>query len=79
MQLVDEGFISVVEPYLKTLKIVFIASLLDAQHERNGVENKPASLLVVTSGKTLNGMPSFVSYKPMAVPSSPTLLVAQSN
>ena len=39
-----------------TLKLVFTASLLDAQHERDGVENKSASLLVVPLGKALSGI-----------------------
>ena len=39
-----------------TLKLVFTASLLDAQHERDSVENKPASLLVVPLGKALSGI-----------------------
>ena len=34
-----------------TLKLLFTASLLDAQHERDSVENKPASLLVYAVGK----------------------------
>ena len=42
---------------LMTLKLVFTASLLDAQHQRNSVENKPASLLVVLLGKALSGIP----------------------
>ena len=29
-----------------TLKLIFSASLLDAQHQRDSVQNKPASLLV---------------------------------
>ena len=33
-------------------KMVFTASLLGTQHNRNSVENKPASLLVVSLGKT---------------------------
>ena len=37
--------------------MVFTASLLGAQHIRDSVENKPVSLLVVSLGKTLNGMP----------------------
>ena len=37
--------------------MVFTASLLGAQRKRDSVENKPASLLVVSLGKTLNGMP----------------------
>ena len=36
-----------------TLKLVFTASPLDAQHKRVSVENKPASLLVVPLGKAL--------------------------
>ena len=34
-----------------TLKLVFTASLLDAQHYRNNVESKPASLLACAFGK----------------------------
>ena len=41
-----------------TLKLLFAVSLLDAQHERDSVENKPASLLVVPLGKALSGIPS---------------------
>ena len=40
-----------------TLKLVFTASLLDAQHYRDSVENKPASLLVVPLGKALSWIP----------------------
>ena len=40
-----------------TLKLVFAASLLDAQHLRDSVKNKPASLLVVPLGKALSGLP----------------------
>ena len=38
--------------------MVFTVSLLGAQHKkRDSVENKPASLLVVSLGKALNGTP----------------------
>ena len=37
-------------------KMVFTASLLGVQRIRDSVENKPASLLVVSLGKALNGM-----------------------
>ena len=37
--------------------MVFTVPLLGAQHIRDSVENKPASLLVVSLGKALNGMP----------------------
>ena len=40
-----------------TFKLIFTASLLDAQHLRDSVENKPASLLVVPLGKALSGIP----------------------
>ena len=40
-----------------TLRLVFTVSLLDAQHLRDRVEKKPASLLVVPLGKTLIGIP----------------------
>ena len=56
-QSVDLEFISQVESYQKTLKMIFIASLLSVQHKRDSVENKPASLLDVSISKTLNGMP----------------------
>ena len=39
-----------------TVKLIFTASLLNAQHERNSVESKPASLLVVPLGKTPIGI-----------------------
>ena len=53
---VDLGLIpSRVKPM--TLKLVFTASLLDAQHLRDSVENKPASFFVVPLGKALSGIP----------------------
>ena len=39
------------------LKLVFTASLLDAQHYKDSVKNKLASLLVVPLGKALCGIP----------------------
>ena len=57
-QSVDLGFIPLVESYQKILKkTLSIASLLGAQHLWEVVENKPASLLVVSLGKALNGTP----------------------
>ena len=41
-----------------TLKLVFTASLLDAQHHSDSVKNKPASLLVPL-GKAISGIPAF--------------------
>ena len=40
-----------------TVKLIFTASLLDARHYRDSVENKPASLLVVPLGKPLAVFP----------------------
>ena len=58
-QSLDLGFMSQVESYQQALKkMVFTTFLLGAQHESDSVENKPASLVVVSLGKTLNGMPS---------------------
>ena len=39
------------------IKLVFTASLLDAQRLRDSVENKPTSLLVALLGKALCGIP----------------------
>ena len=49
-----------------TLKLAFTVSLLDAQHSRDSVENKPASLLVVPLGKALSGIPPFWCGRQMA-------------
>ena len=50
---VDSGLIpSRVKPM--TLRLVFTASLLDNQHKRDSVKNKPASLLVVSLVKALS-------------------------
>ena len=40
-----------------TVKLAFIASLPDVQHQRDSVENKPARLLVVPLEKALNRIP----------------------
>ena len=75
-QSVDLGFISQVESYQKTLKMVFIASLLGAQQNRDSVENKPASLLVVSMGKTLNGIPQSLCGRQVVGPSSLPVVMA---
>ena len=55
---VDSGLIpSRVKPM--TLKLVFTAFLLDAQRQRDSVENKLASLFVVSLGKALEEIPPF--------------------
>ena len=57
-------------------KMVFAAFLLGAQHNRGSVENKPASLLVVSLGKALNGMPLSLCGRQVVGPSSPPVVVA---
>ena len=52
------------------------ASLLGAQQNRDSVENKPASLLVVSLGKTLNKMPPSLCGRQMVGPSSLPVVVA---
>ena len=59
--------------------MVFTASLLGAQHIRDSVENKPASLLVVSLGKALNGVPPSLCGRQMVEPSSLPVVVAQSD
>ena len=62
---VDLGFIpSPVKPMAS--KLVFSASLLDAPHYRDSMENKPASFLVVSLGKALSGTPSLWCGRQMA-------------
>ena len=58
------------------LTMVFTASLLGAQHNRNSVANKQASLLVVSLGKALNGMPLFSCSRQVVKPSSLPVVVA---
>ena len=59
--------------------MVFIASLLGAQHIRDSVENKPASLLVVSLGIALKGMPPSLCGRQMVGPSSLPVVVDQSD
>ena len=55
---VDSGLsLSRVKPM--TLKLVFTAFLLDVQHRRDSVKNKPASLLAMPLGKAVSEIPPF--------------------
>ena len=54
--------------------MVFTAFLLGGQHKRDGVENKPASLLV-SLGKISNWMLSLLLWRAK----QPTLVLAQFN
>ena len=73
---VDLGFISQVEHIKRIKKMVFTSSLLGAQQNRVSVDNKPASLLVVSLGKTLKGMPPSLYGRQMVGPSSLLVVVA---
>ena len=66
----DIGFISQVESYQNILKTLFTASLLGAQQNRDSLENKPASLLVVSLGKRVNEMPLSLCGRQVVGPSS---------
>ena len=59
--------------------MVFTASLLGAQHQRDSVENRPASLLVVSLGKALNRMPPSSCDRQVLGQSSLPVVVAQSD
>ena len=76
-QSVDLGFIPLVESYQKTLKNGIHSFPLGAQQIRASVENKPASLLVVSLGKALNGMLPSLCGRQMVGPSSLPVVVAQ--
>ena len=56
--------------------MAFTGSLLGAQLKRDSVENKPASLLVVSSDKALNGMLPSLFGRQMAGQSSLHVVVA---
>ena len=58
--------------------MVLTASLLGAQHKGDSGENKPVSLLVVSLGKALNGMPPSLCGRQMAGPSSLPAVVSKS-
>ena len=59
--------------------MVSTASLLGIQHKRDSVENKPASLLVVSLGKALSGTPPSLCGRQMVGPRSILIVVAQSD
>ena len=78
-QSVDLGFIPLVESYQKTLKNVIHSFPAWRSAHRDSVENKPASLLVVSLGRALNGMPPSLCGRQMVGPSSLPVVVAQSD
>ena len=78
-QLVDLVFISKWSHTKRSLKMIFTASLMGDQCKRDGVANKPASLVVVSLAKTLNRMPPSLCGRKVVGPSSLLVMVAQSN
>ena len=75
-QSVDLGFIFQVESYQKTLKNGIHSFPAWRSANRDSVETKPSSLLVVSFGKTLNGIPSFSCGRQVVGPSSLPVVVA---
>ena len=78
-QSVNLRFISQVESYQKTSKMLLTASLFGAKFKKIVVESKPASLLGVSLGKALNEMPPSLCGRQVAEPSSLTIVLAQPN
>ena len=75
-QSVDLGFISQVESYQDIKKSDIHSFPAWRSATRDNVENKPASLLVVSLGKTLHGMPLSLCGRQLAGPSSLAVVVA---
>ena len=76
LQSVNQGFTSQVKPYQKTFKDGIHSFPAWHSANRDSVENKLASLLVVTLEKTLNGMPSSSHVRQVIEPSSLSVMVA---
>ena len=75
-QSVDLGFISQVESYQKTLKNGIYSFPAWRSANKDSAKNKPSSLLVVSLGKALNGMPPSLCGRQMVGPSSlPVVLI----
>ena len=78
LQSVDLGLISRGELYRETLKNCIHNLLAWRSACRDSVENKPASLLVVSLGKALKGIPPSSCGRQVTGPSSLPVVVAQS-
>ena len=78
-QSVDLGFIFQVESYQNTSKNGIHNFPAWRSAHSHGVENNPASLLVVSLDKTLNGMPPSSYDRQVVGPSSLPVVVAQSD
>ena len=75
LQSVDLRFISQVKSYQKTLKNGTHSFPVWRSANRDSVENRSVSLLVVSLGKTLNGMPPSLFGRQMVGPSSLPVVV----
>ena len=78
-QSIDLRFVPQVESYQKTLKNDIHSFPAWPSAHRDGVENKPASLLVVSLSKALCGTPPSSCGRQVAGPSSLPVVVAQSD
>ena len=79
LQSVNLGFISLVESYQKILQNGIHSFPAWRSAHKDNVENKPASLFVVSLGKALNGAPPSLRGRQMVGPSSLPAVVAQSD
>ena len=79
LQSVDLRFIFQVESYQKTLKNDIHAFPAWHSAHWDSVKNNLASLLVVSLGKALNGMPPCLCGRQMVGPGSLPVMVAQSD
>ena len=75
-QSVDLGFIFLVESYQKIFKNGIHSFPAWRSAHKDSVENKPTSLLVVSLGKGLNGMPPFSRGRQVVRPSSLSVVVS---
>ena len=76
---VDMEFISQVESYQKTLKNAVHSFSAWLSAHRDGTEENPVSLLAVSLGKILIGMPPSLCSRKVVGPSSLFVVVTQSN
>ena len=76
-QSVDLGFVPKVESYQKTVKNDIHSFSAWRSAHGNSVENKPASLLFVSLGNALNGMPPSSCGRQTMGPGSLPVAVAQ--
>ena len=79
LQWVDLGFVLQVKSYQKTSKNGIYSFPARRSAHRDNVKNKPVSLLFVSLGMALDGMPPSSCCRQVAGPSSLPVVVAQSD